>query len=81
MSNFTSDKSIAKKESWLTIKAFETQIKCIITGDITLSRALIKTKLADHFQRDLTPYYNTINLVMDQVSRETPGCSVHEQDD
>ena len=78
MSNFPSDKSIA--ESWLPIKAFESQIKVILAADITLLRALIKTKLADHFQRDLTPYYHTINLVMDQVSRETPGCSVHEQD-
>ena len=77
MSNL-SDKSIA--ESWLPIKAFESQIKVLLTEDITMARALIKTKLAKHFQRDLTPYYHTINLVMDQVSRETPGCSVHEQD-
>jgi hypothetical protein len=77
MSNL-SDKSIA---AWLPIKAFESQIKVILTEDITMARALIKTKLTKHFQRDLTPYYNTINLVMDQVSRETPGCSVHEEDD
>ena len=73
----TSNKNISNE--WLSIKAFESQIEVILTADITTKRALIKTKLAKHFQRDLTPYYNTINLVLDQVSRATPGCTVHEE--